>query len=134
MLEKIKNDAKKDLKDIFEIHDEIEEYNSRKILDAFIENNISESDFNTSTGYGYNDIGRDKIEDVYNKITNSNKKIAIISDDYWEKVKQEYINNLRNGIKYEVEEEPKAVYEELKNNDIITSSAVSLFGDIVEID
>ena len=76
----------------------------------------------------------DKIEDVYNKITNSNKKIAIISDDYWEKVKQEYINDLRNGIKYEVEEEPKAVYEELKNDDIITSSAVSLFGDIVEID
>lgn len=76
----------------------------------------------------------DKIEDVYNKITNSNKKIAIISDDYWEKVKQEYINNLRNGIKYEVDEEPKAVYEELKNDDIITSSAVSLFGDIVEID
>lgn len=76
----------------------------------------------------------DKIEDVYNKITNSNKKIAIISDDYWKKVKQEYINNLRNGIKYEVEEEPKAVYEELKNDDIITSSAVSLFGDIVEID
>lgn len=68
MLEKIKNDAKKDLKDIFEIHDEIEEYNSRKILDAFIENNISESDFNSSTGYGYNDIGRDKIEDVYASI------------------------------------------------------------------
>ena len=76
----------------------------------------------------------DKIEDVYNKITNSNKKIAIISDDYWEKVKQEYINDLRNGIKYEVEEEPRAVYEELKNDDIITSSAVSLFGDLVEID
>ena len=76
----------------------------------------------------------DKIEDLYNKITNSNKKIAIISDDYWEKVKQEYINDLRNGIKYEVEEEPRAVYEELKNDDIITSSAVSLFGDIVEID
>lgn len=76
----------------------------------------------------------DKIEDVYNKITNSNKKIAIISDDYWEKVKQEYINDLRNGIKYEVKEEPRAVYEELKNDDIITSSAVSLFGDIVEID
>lgn len=68
MLEKIKNDAKKDLKDIFEIHDEIEEYNSRKILDAFIENNISENDFNSSTGYGYNDIGRDKIEDVYASI------------------------------------------------------------------
>ena len=68
MLEKIKKDSKEDLKDIFEIHDEIEEYNSRKILDAFIENNISESDFNSSTGYGYNDIGRDKIENVYASI------------------------------------------------------------------
>ena len=56
---------KKDLKDIFEIHDEIEEYNSRKILDAFIENNISENDFNSSTGYGYNDIGRDKNRRMY---------------------------------------------------------------------
>lgn len=65
MLEKIKKDSKEDLKDIFEIHDEIEEYNSRKILDAFIENNISESDFNSSTGYGYNDIGRDKVEKVF---------------------------------------------------------------------
>ena len=68
MLEKIKKDSKEDLKDIFEIHDEIEECNSRKILDAFIENNISESDFNSSTGYGYNDIGRDKIENVYASI------------------------------------------------------------------
>ena len=68
MLEKIKKDSKEDLKNIFDKIDEIEEFNSRKILDAFIENGVSESDFNFSTGYGYNDIGRDKIEDVYASI------------------------------------------------------------------
>lgn len=68
MLEKIKKDSKKDLKDIFDKIDEIEEFNSRKVLDAFIENSVSESDFNSSTGYGYNDMGRDKIEDVYASI------------------------------------------------------------------
>ena len=68
MLEDIIGDSKRDLKNIFDKIDEIEEFNSRKILDAFIENNISESDFNSSTGYGYNDIGRDKIEDVYASI------------------------------------------------------------------
>lgn len=68
MLEDIIGDSKKDLKNIFDKIDEIEEFNSRKVLDAFIENSVSESDFNSSTGYGYNDMGRDKIEDVYASI------------------------------------------------------------------
>ncbi len=78
-------------------------------------------------------INLEKIIDVYNKITNSNKNIAIITDEYWEKVKNEYILNLKNNIKYEVVKEPEPIFEELKNNDIITSSAVDLFGDIVEV-
>ena len=56
--------SNKDLEGIFTKIDEIEEYNSSKVLDAFIRNSISESDFNSTTGYGYNDIGRDKIERV----------------------------------------------------------------------
>lgn len=68
MLEDIIGDSKRDLKDIFDKIDEIEEFNSKKVLDAFIENGVSESDFNSSTGYGYNDMGRDKIEDVYASI------------------------------------------------------------------
>ena len=68
MLENIIKDSKKDLKNIFDKIEEIEEFNSRKVLDAFIQNNVSESDFNSSTGYGYNDIGRDKIESVYASI------------------------------------------------------------------
>lgn len=71
MLEDIIKKSKNDLKDIFDKIDEIEEYNSKKVLDAFIENSVSESDFNSSTGYGYNDIGRDKIEGVYANIFKS---------------------------------------------------------------
>ncbi len=60
-----KKNSNKDLEGIFTKIDEIEEYNSSKVLDAFIRNSISESDFNSTTGYGYNDIGRDKIERVF---------------------------------------------------------------------
>ena len=76
----------------------------------------------------------DKIIEVYNKITNSNKNIAIISDEKWEKVKNDYISNLKNNIKYEIKQEPEVIFEELKKNGIITSSAVELFGDIVEVE
>lgn len=65
MLEKIIKDSNKDLEEIFKQIDQIEEINSEKILDVFIKNNICETDFNTTTGYGYNDIGRDKIEKVF---------------------------------------------------------------------
>ena len=76
-----------------------------------------------------------KINEVYNKITNSNKNIAIISDKEWEILKKEYIDHLKNNIAYELKEEPDVVLEEVKNDDIITSSAISLFGDdIVEIE
>ena len=68
MLEDIIKNSNKDLEGIFTKIDEIEEYNSSKVLDAFIRNSISESDFNSTTGYGYNDIGRDKIERVYASI------------------------------------------------------------------
>ena len=76
----------------------------------------------------------DKITDVYNKITDSNKEIAMITDKYWEKVKTEYIKNLKDGLKYEIKEEPNAVFEEVINDDIISSSAMQLFGDIVEVE
>ena len=65
MLEEIINNSNIDLEDIFKKVDEIEEYNSEKVLNAFIENNICETDLSSTTGYGYNDIGRDKIEKVY---------------------------------------------------------------------
>lgn len=45
--------------------DKIAEYNQLKVLKAFQKNKISEAHLGTSTGYGYNDMGRDSLEDVY---------------------------------------------------------------------
>ncbi len=45
--------------------EEITEYNQQKVLSAFIENRVSETDFAGSTGYGYGDTGRDKLDKIY---------------------------------------------------------------------
>ena len=76
----------------------------------------------------------EKLTSVYNKITDSDKDIAIISDSEWDKVKNEYIKNLKDGVKYEVKDEPEPVFEEIDSDDIISSSAVQLFGDIVVVE
>lgn len=67
MLDLIK-EAETSLKDIFEEIDDICLYNSKLVLDAFHNNKVSETDFAVSTGYGYNDVGRDKIESVFKDI------------------------------------------------------------------
>ena len=76
----------------------------------------------------------EKTEEVYKKITDSNKKLVMISDKTWKKVKDEYIKNLKEKKEYELQEEPKPVYEETKKDDIIGGDALDLFGDIVEIE
>ena len=45
--------------------------NSKKVLDAFHKYSVSESDLNGATGYGYNDVGREKIEKIYSYIFDS---------------------------------------------------------------
>ena len=82
---------------------------------------------------GQNLMELEKIMYVYNKITGSEKKIAIISDNKWEEEKNKYIKNIKEGVMYNVIEEPQESYEETLKNDIILNSAVELFGDIVEI-
>lgn len=53
------------LKDRFDKIDKIAEYNQCKVLAAMKKNRVDAACFATSTGYGYNDLGRDKIEKVY---------------------------------------------------------------------
>jgi len=48
--------------------DEICEFNSNKVLSAFISENVSESHFSATTGYGYGDAGREVIERIYANI------------------------------------------------------------------
>lgn len=45
--------------------DEISEYNQQKVLSAFIKNGVTEADFSASTGYGYGDRGREKLDRVF---------------------------------------------------------------------
>ena len=76
----------------------------------------------------------DKLTEIYNKIVNSKKKLVLISENNWQKKKNEYIINLKNKHSYEILPEPDPNYEELDNDDIIDNDAVDLFGDIVEFE
>lgn len=66
--EKVQTASEKALEQIkgqFAVTDEITEYNQQKVLSAFIKNNVSESMFQESTGYGYGDRGREVIDRVF---------------------------------------------------------------------
>ena len=60
--------SEKELADKYKEIDEICEYNSLKVLKAFQDNKLSEIHFGQTTGYGYNDIGRETIESIYKDI------------------------------------------------------------------
>ena len=62
------NECENELKDIYSNVEDISMFNSFKVLDAFNNNNISTTHFYSTTGYGYNDLGRDTIESVYKDI------------------------------------------------------------------
>ncbi|MEG0826181.1 MAG: methionine gamma-lyase family protein [Bacilli bacterium] len=64
----ITNQAEKKLQKQFSEIDNISYHNSLKVLSAFKECRIAEVHFNSTTGYGYNDIGRDTIEEVFKKV------------------------------------------------------------------
>ncbi|MBE5825665.1 MAG: hypothetical protein E7307_03420 [Butyrivibrio sp.] len=55
----------KGLKERFEKIDETAEYNQLKVLKAMQDARVSEACLLGTTGYGYNDMGRDKLEEVY---------------------------------------------------------------------
>lgn len=59
------NNAEKDLTEDFKYVEDIALFNSEKILNSFRAHQIALRHFNGTTGYGYDDIGRQKIADVY---------------------------------------------------------------------
>jgi len=64
----IANKVEEEIKEITKKIDEDAMYNSMKVLTAFQKNNVSEMHFNSTTGYGYNDVGRDTIEKIFTEI------------------------------------------------------------------
>ena len=69
-------ESEKELKDIYSDIDNRCLYFSEKVLNAFHNNNISEACFNETTGYGYGDLGREKIEDVFAEIFGGEKALV----------------------------------------------------------
>lgn len=53
------------VKEKFAEIDRITEYNQLKVLNAMQKNNLSDVHFAATTGYGYNDLGRDTLEKIY---------------------------------------------------------------------
>lgn len=68
--------ALNDVEDQFKIYDEIREYNQLKVLNAFQEERISDMHFTNSSGYGYDDIGRDTLDKVYARIFNTESALV----------------------------------------------------------
>lgn len=58
-------ECEKELDDIFKERDRICFNNSKKVLDAFVKNGISSSHFSGTNGYGFNDLGRVKVDKVF---------------------------------------------------------------------
>ena len=70
--------AEKDLKEQFEIIDEIRDYNQEKVLKAFIENKVAPEHFYTVSGYGHDDMGREVLDRVFADVFKAEKAIARI--------------------------------------------------------
>lgn len=67
----LSNQVEEEIKEQFVKISEVESYNSLKVLNAFRKYQISESHFGTTTGYGYDDLGRDTIEKVFSEVLGS---------------------------------------------------------------
>lgn len=61
----------KELEERFKKIDETAEYNQLKVIKAMQDNRLSDIHFASSTGYGYNDMGRETLESVYASIFNT---------------------------------------------------------------
>ena len=75
-IENLVNEAEIALQDEFKKIDLNCTRNSLKVLNAFQKNKIAEVHFNQTTGYGYDDIGRDTIEKVFADVLNAEDSLV----------------------------------------------------------
>lgn len=64
-IEELIKTSEMELSDKFKEIDELAYKNSKKVLDAFQKYNVSQAHFNSTTGYGYDDLGRDTLENIF---------------------------------------------------------------------
>lgn len=65
---KLAQEAEAELKDIFNRIDHIAEVNTMKVMEAFQDNKVSDSCFAGTSGYGYDDVGREVLDKVYAQV------------------------------------------------------------------
>ena len=70
------NEAEVDCREEFLKIDKQAYLNSLKVLSSFHKNEITESHFNSTTGYGYNDVGRDGIEAVFRDVLGAESSLV----------------------------------------------------------
>lgn len=70
--------AEQQIKEQFEIIDEIRDFNQEKVLQAFIDNRVAPEHFYTVSGYGHDDLGREVLDKVFAQIFNTESAIARI--------------------------------------------------------
>ena len=75
-VEKIVAECEEKLSEEFIQIDQLCLKNSLKVIKAFHNNQISTSHFNTTTGYGYDDLGRDAIEEVFSNVLGSEDSLV----------------------------------------------------------
>lgn len=64
----LSKEVEEEIKEQIEKIDQDCMYNSRKVLEAFHNHKVADVHFGTTTGYGYGDIGRDCIEEVFAEV------------------------------------------------------------------
>ncbi len=64
-IKKLAYEAEASIRPYFEQIDEVSRCNQEKVLDAFINHGVSEALFNPTTGYGYDDKGREVLDEIY---------------------------------------------------------------------
>lgn len=67
-IERLADDCEAELSGRFAEIDRVSRVNTRRIMEAFQEFKVSESCFAGTTGYGYDDLGRDKLDEIYARI------------------------------------------------------------------
>ena len=70
--------AEKELREQFDIIDEIRDYNQEKVLNAFIDNKVAPEHFYTVSGYGHDDLGREVLDKVFAQVFNTEKALVRI--------------------------------------------------------
>lgn len=70
--------AEKDLREQFEIIDEIRDANQEKVLQAFIDNRVAPEHFYTVSGYGHDDLGREVLDKVFAQVFKTERALVRI--------------------------------------------------------